>query len=158
MPDLATIEPPEVDTLDRQDKLILNLTKGMSVSEAMIDAGYSPTVANGGGRYQIFNSPGMVAKIEALGAVTQRAMRGLHQTIITPKIIDVHDKAMRLYQDNPQMAIDKPKLMESAAKIAGLQAPDAGTTTTHNTQVNVLVDSLHAMFTSPDTDEPINIK
>jgi len=111
---LALPAPPSIPKYARLDKLVgLLLTDdGTSDLNALAKlAGYSDVTANKS-IYTIVKRPAFQTRLlEAYKGATVATL---------PKVLQVRNKALGLYLDDPELAINKPKMLESIERVAGV--------------------------------------
>lgn len=130
---------------DRQEALIDNLYLGLPIQEAAKRAGYSKAYYKTT-LYNTIKTPAFRDKF------IERYKD--HITLALPICLDTRLKALKMYQQEPGLAIEKPKLLESTERLLNLGADQVITQQTINyTQIQAI---LRGNLESKDTQDVVD--
>jgi hypothetical protein len=137
------LEQDKIPTKPNQNLFIKYLLKGYPIKEAGLKAGYTNNSARMTLPHAVKHNPNLQKKILKAANGQVEYHRALYQLNLLPRLLNVHDKALDVYESDPNKALDKPKTLETIAKIAGLMGPEIIGQVNNYVQINQIQAHMH---------------
>lgn len=158
----STIAGAYVDEQDdRPRKLVSNLILGCSFQDAAAKAGYSKQYARGN-LYTAFKNSARFRRV--IDSITGKLPERYRQIcrLRLGQVAEIERKALDTYLQNPELAIQKPKLMRDIKIAAGALSEDFGETGVQYANFQVIVGQVisqprtHGQFQLTDNQDIID--